>query len=417
MTMDSNRFMMRYTMSAEGQNAEVMVYSEIADSKWWGEESTPKDFDKELKEARKNGAENLTIRVNSPGGEVFSAVAMRTMVMMSDFKSVNVRIEGLCASAATVFACIPGAKVSISEGSQFMIHNPSTIVYGNADDMEHVAEELRKIEGDFHAMYSKRTGKPVSEIKEMMDYVTWMTADETVENGFADEVLKGETIAASATRGERKLMEELYGCVPESVKYADDDVKVPVSSISIPISFGDRIDSIIDTSALLISDHTEAGNKIQINMGSIGTEGVAPEDPSVNTKKQEETEIMEIKDITMEQLRAENRAVFDEVFSAGATAERERISDIDELTLPGYEAMAAEAKANGTSAMDYHKAIVKAQKEKGANYIAARVEETAPAAEVSGEAVEDETKTDDEQDAKEIAEFARTMRADNASMY
>ena len=117
MAATNEQYSIQFTMKAEGEDAEVMVYSVITRYKWDEDDVTATDFDKQLKEAKKNGAKNLHIRINSPGGEVYSAVAMRSMVMNAGFDRVSVMIEGLCASAATLFATIPGAHVVIAEGS------------------------------------------------------------------------------------------------------------------------------------------------------------------------------------------------------------------------------------------------------------------------------------------------------------
>ena len=93
---------------------------------------------------------------------------------------------------------------------------------------------------------------------------------------------------------------------------------------------------------------------------------------------------MDIKDITRDQLLAENPALAEEIRNAAVTAERERLADIDALTMPGYEAMAEEAKRTGMSAMDFQKAIVKAQKEKGAAHMEARKKELAVSNQVTG---------------------------------
>lgn len=122
---------------------------------------------------------------------------------------------------------------------------------------------------------------------------------------------------------------------------------------------------------------------------------------------------MDIKDITLEQLRADNEALYESVMRAGEQAERQRIQEIDDLTPAGYEQMAAEAKAKGTSAMDYHKAIVKAQREKGTQFLAQRKAETAKASEVPGGASEEAGKNGDKEIAdyaKEIAGYAKEAR-------
>lgn len=123
---------------------------------------------------------------------------------------------------------------------------------------------------------------------------------------------------------------------------------------------------------------------------------------------------MDPKDITMEQLRTENPNLLAQVVAA----ERQRVQDIDDLTMPGYEQMAAEAKRNGTSAMDFQKAVVKAQREKGPAFMAARQQEVAPAAQVTGGEPNDAKTTEEELAAyvKEMTAYA-AQAAGNESMY
>ena len=93
---------------------------------------------------------------------------------------------------------------------------------------------------------------------------------------------------------------------------------------------------------------------------------------------------MELENLTMDQLREGNPALFEQVQQSAVDAERERLSDIDALTVPGYEAMAEQAKASGTSAVDFQKQIVAAMKEKGNHFMEQRMEETRPAQDVAG---------------------------------
>ena len=124
---------------------------------------------------------------------------------------------------------------------------------------------------------------------------------------------------------------------------------------------------------------------------------------------------MDPKDITMEQLRTENPDLLAQVVAA----ERQRVQDIDDLTMPGYEQMAAEAKRNGTSAMDFQKAVVKAQREKGPAFMAARQQEVAPAAQVMGGEPGDGKTTADELAAfvKEMNAYAEQAGSGNGGMY
>lgn len=383
--MKNESFILRYDLSmsaGKSDLAEIMIYSDIVSWKWNENdpEMTAADFDKLLKDAKAKGATKLRLRINSPGGAVYQAVAMRTMLMNADFEEMTVSIEGLCASAATLLCCVPGARVSISEGSEYMIHNPSTVAWGTAAYFEKTAERLRRMEGEFAAIYAKRSGKSEEDIRRMMDEESWMTAKDAVENGFCDELIDGEEIAACASEEQMDAMRRMYARIPEAVCVARTGRKEEVSNAGEP---------------------SAAENK-------------------QNPMKEDETGMdgKEIKDITMQELEAQNPALVSEVIAK----ERERVQEIDDLTPAGYEKMAADAKANGTSAADYLKMIVKAQKEKGTAYMSSRREETKAAAEVKGGDAGDNDKGKSKEDeveafAGEVADMVKGMASGEGGMY
>jgi len=123
-------------MSAESDDtAEVMLYGEIVGDvpSYWNyfypEDKNASIFKKAIEDVKKEGATKLLLRINSPGGVCTEAVAMRSILANAGFDEINIRIEGLCASAATMIASIPGAHVAIAEGSEYMIHNPWCMAY------------------------------------------------------------------------------------------------------------------------------------------------------------------------------------------------------------------------------------------------------------------------------------------------
>lgn len=129
---------------------------------------------------------------------------------------------------------------------------------------------------------------------------------------------------------------------------------------------------------------------------------------------------MELENLTMDQLRDGNPALFAQVQQDAVEAERTRLSDIDALTIPGYEEMAEQAKANGMSVVDFQKQIVAAMKQKGANFLQARQQETAPASDVVGGSSEDNNVTDEQEVqnvAKAIAEYADAYSPNGDGMY
>lgn len=328
MPRDAIRLRYDLRMSADNLVAEILIYGEICSGyyKWTDEDLSAKDFNDLLKKAEEKGAKKISIRINSPGGEVTQAVAMRTMLMGCGIEQKEAHIEGLCASAATVPVSIPGLKVTIAEGSEFMIHNPMSMAWGQAKDIEACAERLRKTEKTMAEIYAKRTGKSEEDMRSMMDKESWFTAKEAVEMGFADELIETEPVVASVNKQMMDAMRGLYMRIPDGVR--------------------------------------------QENEGNTDVQ-VANTPDAINENKEEEKTM----DITKEMLEKDNPSLMEQLMADGAKAERERIANIDALTPPGYEQMAADAKANGTSAIDYHKAIVKAQKEKGNDFLKNREKE------------------------------------------
>lgn len=128
----------------------------------------------------------LTVRLNSPGGEIFEGVAMYgALLKYSDH--TRVEVTGLAASAASVLA-MAADEIHISEGSWIMIHRAWGMTVGNAGDHSEAVALLQGIDGSMAATYAKRTGQPVADVLEAMTAETWYDADSAVENGYADAV-------------------------------------------------------------------------------------------------------------------------------------------------------------------------------------------------------------------------------------
>ena len=158
----------------------------IAEESWINDEITPKQFKSELM----SGSGDITLWINSPGGDVFAASQIYNMLM--DYKeNVTVKIDGLAASAASVIA-MSGTKVLMSPVSQIMIHNPMTVAIGNADEMSKAIDMLSEIKESIINAYELKTNLPRDEISKMMDSECWMNARKAVELGFADEIMYTE---------------------------------------------------------------------------------------------------------------------------------------------------------------------------------------------------------------------------------
>lgn len=407
-------------MTAEDSDtAELMLYGQIVEDgpKWWKwseEDKSAAEFDKAIKEVREKGAKKLLLRINSPGGVCTESVAMRAILGNAGFEEINIRIEGMCASAATDIATLPGAHCAICEGSEYMIHNPWCYALGNANELEHTIERLRNIEATSRGFYAKKSGQSEEQIKAWMDEEKWFTAEEAVEYGFCDELLEAEVqgespAAACASAREMAAMLSLYKSVPQqiAVKGKDNEPETENTTVTEDDLLNEHVPKIPVTEETEPAEN--AGDPTISNAAPVA--GAATE---IN-QHEEETDTMDIKELNVEQLRAENPALLEQIQQAAIAADRQRQEDIDAITPPTaeYQAMADAAKKNGTSAMDFHKQIVAAMKQKGANFQAARQEETKPAQNVTGGAPQDTERNNEQeilQNAKDVAEYAKAYR-------
>ena len=301
---------------AGSDEGEVMLYGEIVQDygKWYKEnypeDKSASDFDKAIKQIKKDGAKRLLLRINSPGGIVTQAIAMRTILTTAAFEQVTVRIEGLCASAATFLASFPGAKVQIGEGAEYMIHNPWGGCFGGAEDMENYAKRLRNIEKTSRDFYAAKTGQSEDQIKKWMDAETWFTAKEAKEYGFADEILTAsETdempMVASVSSETLAAMKSLYQAVPEQITVIEEE----------------KTDCRTSAAALVCNDKEEGAIPPAHNADSLCT-GEAETvtngtpvagAPSENKPNKEEKQNMELNELTAEELQAQNPALFNQM--------------------------------------------------------------------------------------------------------
>lgn len=176
----------KFKNNADGE-AELLLYGEISDASWYGDEVTPKKFADDLAAC---AGKDLTVRVNSPGGDVFAAQAIYNQ-LKAYMGKVTVKIDGMCASAATVIACA-GETVIMPSNTIYMIHNPKSVLNGCYDAVQLVAlsGRLAKVKQTIVNVYMGRVGNALSEVqvKHKMDSEEWMTADKAKEYGFVDEI-------------------------------------------------------------------------------------------------------------------------------------------------------------------------------------------------------------------------------------
>ena len=169
------------------KTAELILYGSIGSDEYWDDIS-----DKVFKQDIENlgDVENITLHINSPGGSVFSAVAIANTLKNHKAK-VTANIDGLAASAATIItsAC---DTVRMPKNALFMIHNPITFAYGNNQEMQKTVEMLDKVKNSIIETYLSKTKADKKTLSELMDNETWMDAETAKEYGFIDEIVDEE---------------------------------------------------------------------------------------------------------------------------------------------------------------------------------------------------------------------------------
>ena len=182
----------------------------IASESWFDDDVTPQMFKDELFASEGD----VTIWINSPGGDCIAASQIYSMLM--DYKgNVTVKIDGIAASAASVIA-MAGTEVLMAPTALMMIHNPATMAFGDHAEMQKAIEMLSEVKESIINAYEIKTGLSRSKLSHLMDDETWMNAKKAMELGFADGMLEDEkkspspeAYAFSSRTVERSLMNKL----------------------------------------------------------------------------------------------------------------------------------------------------------------------------------------------------------------
>lgn len=178
------------------EETEIDIYDVIRNKKtkdlWTGEEDdavTPSDFKERLSNVHTN---NITIRMNSSGGEVNAAnvIAVAIQDAKKDGKHFTCKIDGICASAAVQIAMVCD-EVIIHKSALMMIHNPAVLLFGvySINDLNSPMNLLKATKDSIISYYEDKTGMSKQKLSNMMDDETYMTGEEAVSMGFADSIM------------------------------------------------------------------------------------------------------------------------------------------------------------------------------------------------------------------------------------
>ena len=316
--------------AAANENAapELILYGDIASETWWGDEITPRQFTEELNAL--GNVPEIVVRINSGGGDVFAANAIYTRLKDNAAK-ITVKIDGWAASAATIVA-MAGDVIEIPGNGVFMVHDPSIglLGYFNETELVKVSEELKVIKQSIVNGYALKTGKAAEEIAAIMAAETWFDGKQAVDAGFCD----------------RLMFEEADTTVENAAKVIVNSVSMNLEQFpNMPVSLLNRL-----------AAHTPGGFS---------------NTKSKTEPKRSDQNMDGIKDIkTVADLKAAFPDLTKQIEEEATAAERTRIQDIEEVALPGFDAIVNEAKfTKPTGAGDLAKAIIAEQRKQGGKYI------------------------------------------------
>ncbi|EJX0512089.1 head maturation protease, ClpP-related [Salmonella enterica] len=318
----SNWWNIKNSAGEDDATAEMQLYGYIGE---WDDISSA-EVVKQLKEIT---AKTIVVRINSYGGSVFTAQAILSSLNRHP-AHVTVYIDGIAASAATIIA-MAGDKIIIPANAMMMIHNPWTFAAGDSEELRSIAEMMDKVRNSILAAYREKTGLSDEKLIELMDAETWLSADEAVELGFADEMEKPMRLAASLNNG----VFSLNGMSFDASRFAH--LPDSLAKLTVP----DNKQSAVPT----------AHNEEEI--------------------------------VDLETLKNKHPDLYNQVFNAGkdegVKAERERIKQIEDSVIPGHDELVNKAKfETGVSAEALALEIMNAERGRNAAYLNNRAEDADP---------------------------------------
>lgn len=318
--------------STNNGTAELYIYGPIvSNASWWDDSVDAVQFSDDLKAL---GGKDVTVHINSPGGDVFAAHAIHNQ-LIAYAGNVDVIIDGIAASAATIIA-MAGARITMPTNSMMMIHNPAMGLddHYTADDLDKYANALRAVRQSIIAAYMKRVSVDQTQIEQMMDAETWLTAQECVDLGLADavdgrinSVLDGNNLIVNSLKIDitnYKNRKGLAHCVN-----AQDDEKKGAEVLS-----KSKLEEILNALGLRIDDTTAS----QPAPAAAPTVSAAP---AVDAKA---------------------------IAAAAVAQERQRMADLDAMAdgNPAVAAIISTAKRNGQTADDIRDYVAAVQGVKSA---------------------------------------------------
>ena len=193
----------RWTRFAAVENddpADISIFDVIGEDPWSGGGWTSRKMGGVL---RNIGVRDITVSINSPGGDVFEGVAIYNLLRGHKAK-VNVRVMGLAASAASLIA-MAGDDITMGRGTMMMVHNAWAAAIGNRHDLRAAADVMERFDASMASIYSQAAGITDSDAAKLMDAETWMTGQEAIDAGFATSLLASDEVVADQNKANAAL--------------------------------------------------------------------------------------------------------------------------------------------------------------------------------------------------------------------
>ena len=333
---------------------------------WFGIPAvSPGRVKQQIEQATRNMDNEIVFEINSGGGSVYSASEIYTAIRSFTGKTIG-RVTGVAASAASVL--LSGCQFSeMSPTAQLMIHNAATSAQGDYQVMDDTSDFLQKVNQSIINAYVAKTKKDPEELKAMMDKTTWMTAQEAREHGFIDAIMfetAPQVVANTDANG--MLPQEVINKVRQEILKAQSGPLTATNPTLEPIN-------------------------------------AAPGEPE---NKEGGNDKMDL-----EKLKNDHPELFNEVqnmgFKAGVAAENKRIREIEDLSVPGNEALVNKAKyEEPVTAEKLAVQIVRAQKELGTQQLTNIQKDAAPLNTIpASHAPEVDNLSDEDQAAATLAQL------------
>ena len=294
----------------EEKSAELILYGSIGSDEEW-DDISDKMFKRDIENL--GDVENITLHINSPGGDAFSAVAIANTLKNHKAK-ITANIDGLAASAATIITSVCDI-VKMPKNALFMVHNPFAVASGDSQVMKKTAKILDKMKNSIIETYLSKAKVDKETLSRLMNNETWMNAEEAKEYGFIDEILDENV--------EKEVIEN----------------KLIINNMAFDIS--------------RFKNFKEKKNReprvINISVNSTGnSEKIA--DKFRDILNSTENQKNEGGNMTLEELKNKFPELYNQIFNegkeAGITKERERMREIDNLDVSNYSELVENAKYN-----------------------------------------------------------------------